>query len=71
MKFRLEKLSSKKIKVSRTTMFAGYYQEIDTNEADIITEWVTQCQIGRRIAWDQWQLNNDDAVTMFLLKWSV
>lgn len=52
-------------------MFAGYYQEIDTNEADIITEWVTNCKIGRRIAWDQWQLNNDDAVTMFLLKWSV
>lgn len=71
MKFRLEKLSTKKIKVCRTTMFSDQYQEIGSTDADIITEWVEHCQLGCRIAWDQWQLNNEDAVTLFYLKWSV
>ena len=34
-----------------------------------IDRWVLQHDLGRRQSFDMWQLNDDHALTMFLLKW--
>ena len=38
-------------------------------EAFAITEWVQEVGIGRRVAYNQWQLGSDKAVTMFMIKY--
>ncbi len=72
MKYRIEvrKLNSISVRVSKATMFDGTFIEIDAKIADEIDEWVISSKMGRRIAWDMWQLKNNEAVTMFMLKWS-
>ena len=72
MKFNIEvrKSNSISVRVSKTTMFEGTFIELDKKNADEIDEWVVSSKMGRRIAWDMWQLKNNEAVTMFMLKWS-
>lgn len=72
MKYKVEIQKSKSIsvRVSRTTMFDGTFIEIDAKIADEIDQWVVSSKLGRRIAWDMWQLKNNEAVTMFMLRWS-
>jgi hypothetical protein len=43
---------------------------IDGATAVAITEWVYEHQLGRRRAYDVWQLKNRAAVAMFVLRWS-
>jgi hypothetical protein len=71
MKFNIEvrKSNSISVRVSKTTMFEGTFIELDKKNADEIDEWVVSSKMGRRIAWDMWQLKNNEAVTMFMLKW--
>ena len=73
MKYNIEvrnlKSESISVRVSKATMFNGTFIEIDAKIADEIDEWVVLSKIGRRIAWDMWQLKNNEAVTMFMLRW--
>ena len=69
MTYIIEKLNSRKIRVTRSTMFNDYYEELTLADTELIDNWVVKCELGRRIAWDQWQLNNDHAISLFLLKW--
>ena len=59
----------RKVRVSRYTFFPQHYVELTEEEAIAITEWVEERQLGRRVAWDQWQLNSNEAVTMFMIKY--
>lgn len=74
MKYKIEvrnlKSNSISVRVSKVTMFEGTFIEIDAKIADEINEWVLSSKVGRRIAWDMWQLKNNEAVTMFMLRWS-
>lgn len=74
MKYRIEvrnfQSQSISVRVSKSTMFDGTFIEIDKTVADEIDEWVVSSKIGRRIAWDMWQLKNQEAVTLFMMKWS-
>ena len=74
MKFKIEirniKSNSFSVRVTRTTMFDGTFIVIDEKNAEEIDEWVVSSKAGHRIAWDMWQLKNNEAVTMFMLKWS-
>jgi hypothetical protein len=64
------KSESISVRVSKATMFDGTFIEIDAKIADEIDEWVVSSKMGRRIAWDMWQLKNKQAVTLFMMKWS-
>ena len=74
MKYKIEvrnlKSKSISVRVSKVTMFEGTFIEIDAKIAEEIDQWVVSSKVGRRIAWDMWQLKNNEAVTMFMLKWS-
>jgi hypothetical protein len=74
MKFKIEirniKSNSFSVRVTRTTMFDGTFIVIDEKNAEEIDQWVVSSKAGHRIAWDMWQLKNNEAVTMFMLKWS-
>ena len=74
MKYKIEvrnlKSESISVRVSKATMFEGTFIELDKKNADEIDEWVVSSKAGYRIAWDMWQLKNNEAVTMFMLKWS-
>lgn len=74
MKYKIEVRNTKSklisVRVSKTTMFEGTFIELDKKNADEIDEWVVSSKIGHRIAWDMWQLKNNEAVIMFMLKWS-
>lgn len=39
-------------------------------ESDVVEAWVRESGIGRRLAWDMWSFKDEEAVTMFALKWS-
>ena len=41
--------------------------EEDTTRID---NWVNECELGKRVSYNMWKLNNNEAVTMFLLKWN-
>ena len=43
-----------------------YMSENDMIEID---QWVLQHDLGRRQSFDMWQLHDDRALTIFLLKW--
>ena len=58
-----------KVRVMNSTMFSDTYMELDKEQADLIDQWVTESELGRRVAWDMWQLNTKEAVTLFLIKW--
>lgn len=74
MKYKIEvrdfQSKSISVRVSKSTMFDGTFIEIDKAVADEINEWVVSSKIGRRIAWDMWQLKNKQSVTLFMMKWS-
>ena len=44
----------------------------DVSEADLvdIAHWVTEHELGTRTSHNQWKLNSQEAVTMFLLRWN-
>ena len=53
------------------TELAHHYYMNQTEEAMTeINNWVVQNDLGRRKAFGLWQLNDESALTMFLLKWS-
>jgi hypothetical protein len=74
MKYKIEvrnfQSKSISVRVSKSTMFDGTFIEIDKKVADEIDDWVVSSKLGRRIAWDMWQLKNKQAVTLFMMKWS-
>lgn len=35
-----------------------------------IDQWVQDLNIGKRIAYNMWRLNNSEAVTAFMLRWN-
>jgi hypothetical protein len=44
----------------------------DVTDADLveIAHWVTDHELGHRTSHNEWKLNNNEAVTMFLLRWN-
>lgn len=54
----------------------GQYHDISLLEsitgdtALAIDRWVTELELGRRVAYDTWQLKNRQAVELFVLRWS-
>lgn len=46
-----------------------FEEAIADRDAEEITQWVHQTQSGMRIAYDRWKLNDQQAITAFLLKW--
>lgn len=67
-KFRIQRIRQK-VRVMNLTMFNDTFIELDKDQADLIDQWVTESELGRRVAWDMWKLNNKEAVTLFLIKW--
>jgi hypothetical protein len=49
--------------------FNEYY---DISEATLmeIAHWVAAHELGHRTSYNHWKLNNQEAVTMFLLRWN-
>ena len=41
-------------------------------EEDVMTidTWVIERELGKRVSYNMWKLNNNEAVTMFLLTWN-
>ena len=37
---------------------------------DQIQAWSQETKCGRRVSYDMWQFNNEEQITVFLLKWS-
>ena len=53
-----------------STELAYHYYMNQTEDAMAeIDRWVVQNNLGRRQAFALWQLNDEKALTMFLLKW--
>lgn len=46
-----------------------WLEELTSEQAEEITRWVDENELGRRVAYDMWQLKSDHAVTMFMLKY--
>lgn len=44
-------------------------EELTSQQAEEITQWIEDNELGRRVAYDMWQLSSDDAVTMFMLRY--
>lgn len=44
--------------------------EATQEELNSITEWVAERELGKRVAHNMWRLTNQEAVTLFLLKWN-
>ena len=59
----------RKVIVSKHLSLPEWSIEISEEEAFAITEWVQEVGIGRRVAYNQWQLESDKAVTMFMIKY--
>lgn len=38
-------------------------------EGQEINAWVQESNLGSRIAWDMWRLRDEQAITLFTLKW--
>ena len=45
-----------------------FTQELFKEEADAITEFVEQQELGIRTAWDMWKLKDNQCMTLFMLK---
>ena len=45
-----------------------FTQELDKTDADFISEFVEQQELGIRTAWDTWKLKDHRCMTMFMLK---
>jgi hypothetical protein len=45
---------------------------LNVTEEDLveIAHWVVDRELGHRVSHNTWKLNNNEAVTMFLLKWN-
>lgn len=56
-----------KVRVSKFS--SDLFNELTEDEITAITKWVTEQELGRRIAYDQWKLKNKAAVTVFLLRY--
>lgn len=67
-KFKVERLRNK---VRVKSLMGAWSSEITSREAKEITEWVEQSQMGRRVAYDMWQLDGKEAYLMFTLRWAV
>jgi len=62
-------LLRRKIWVRKIDKMFDHYPAISEDEAMEITDWVTLMGIGRRVAYDRWQLDSKQAVMMFMLRW--
>jgi len=62
-------LLRRKIWVRKIDKMFDHYPAISEDEATEITEWVTLMGIGRRVAYDRWQLDSKQSVMMFMLRW--
>lgn len=52
-----------------TELAHHYHMNMTEEDMVEIDRWVLQHDLGRRQSFDMWQLNDDRALTMFLLKW--
>jgi hypothetical protein len=39
-------------------------------ETEDIEQWVRSSNVGRRVAWDQWEMKNEKNLSWFLLRWT-
>jgi len=62
-------LLRRKIWVRKIDKMFDYYPAISEAEATEITDWVILMRIGRRVAYDRWQLDSKQSVMMFMLRW--
>jgi hypothetical protein len=62
-------IAKRKVIVSKYLSLPESSIEISDEEAFAITTWVQEAGIGRRVAYNQWQLGSDKAVSMFMLKY--
>jgi hypothetical protein len=47
-----------------------FTQELSKTDADEISNYVEQHNLGIRTAWDRWKLRDSQSVTMFTLKFN-
>lgn len=66
-KFKVERLRNK---VRVKSLMGVWTDEITSREAMEISKWVDQSQMGRRVAYDMWQLDSKEAFLMFTLRWA-
>ena len=52
-----------------TELAHHYYMNMTEETMVEIDQWVLQHDLGRRQSFDMWQLHDDRALTIFLLKW--
>jgi len=65
-KLKIQRLRNK-VRVSNDNN--SFIFELSEKQTEEITNWIQQVNIGHRISWDTWQLNNRESVMMFILKW--
>jgi hypothetical protein len=71
MSFKIEPLRTRvRVKFSDSTAdLSRYFNAITDEEAEEITQWVTERDMGKRIAFDIWKLKSRACVTAFILHW--
>jgi hypothetical protein len=72
MSFKFEALRTRvRVKFSSDTAdLSRYFNTLTDEEAEEITKWVTEHEMGKRIAFDIWKLKSRACVTAFILYWS-
>ena len=63
MTYRIER-NRLRLRVSRLNK-----QTLTEEDCSVIDAWVVELNLGRRISWDIWKMNNSKSVGLFLLKW--
>lgn len=71
MSFKVEPLRTRvRVKFcANTSDSLRYFNTITDEEAEDITNWVTEREMGKRIAHDIWKLKSRACVTAFVLYW--
>lgn len=67
-KYKIERIR-RKVRVFQILENSGHTIALTKYDVDEITAWIEEHQMGRRVAWDQWQLNSNEAVTMFMIRY--
>jgi hypothetical protein len=68
VKYHIEQLKPLTVRLHQITPFeAPAWQELSEDQTAEITNYVELHELGRRTAYDQWQLKNPQAMTLFML----
>lgn len=52
-----------------TIIHPDAFDTLTEEESMAVDTWVEDSKIGRRISWDMWRLRDEEAITLFMLKW--